>query len=83
MVVFGDLDQVVDGSVQLTAGHGGHHHGVELGCQLPHVLLVGVHQTLKDVTCREELVTYTYGNINERGSLPRVKLVKLCKYGDL
>lgn len=47
MVVFGDFDQVVHGHLQLVAGHCGNHHSVQLGCELSHVLLIGVHQTLE------------------------------------
>jgi len=57
VVVFGDLDQVLDGGLQLAAGHGRDHHGVELGRMLPHVLLVGVHQTLQHITQRERNVS--------------------------
>lgn len=47
MVVFGDFDQVVNSHLQLVASHGGNHQSVQLGCELPHVLLICVHQTLE------------------------------------
>lgn len=50
MVVFGDFQQVVYSRLQLIASHGGNHHSIQLGCKLPHVLLICVHQTLEKET---------------------------------
>lgn len=47
VIVLGDFEQIVHGRLQLVAGHGGDDHGIQLGCQLPHVLLISVHQTLE------------------------------------
>lgn len=47
MVVFGDFDQVLHCCLQLVASHGGNYYSVQLGCKLPHVLLICVHQTLQ------------------------------------
>ena len=47
MVVFGDFDQVVNSHLQLIASHSGNYQSVQLGCELPHVLLICVHQTLE------------------------------------
>lgn len=46
MVVFADFDEVSNGQLQLIASHGADYQGVQLSCQLPHVLFVCVHQTL-------------------------------------
>lgn len=46
VVVFADLDEVPNGQLLVIAGHGADHQGVQLSCQLPHVLFVCAHQTL-------------------------------------
>lgn len=46
VVVFADFDEVPNRQLQLIASHGADHQGVQLSCQLPHVLFVCVHQTL-------------------------------------
>ena len=66
MVVLSDFEQVVHGRLQLVASHGGNHHSIQLGCQLPHVLLICVHQTLEKkktsvVITAECMVTVTVG----------------------
>lgn len=48
MVVFGNFDQILHGCLQLVASHGGDHQSIQLGSEFPHVLLIGVHQTLKE-----------------------------------
>lgn len=48
MIVFGDFDQVVHSHLQLIASHGGDHQGIQLSCELPHVLFICVHQTLEN-----------------------------------
>lgn len=50
MVVFSDFDQVVHSHLQLVASHGGNHQSIQLGCELPHVLLICIHQTLEKKT---------------------------------
>lgn len=46
VVVFGDFDQIVHCYLQLIASHSGEYQCIQLGCKLPHVLLICVHQTL-------------------------------------
>lgn len=50
MGVFGNFDQVLHSCLQLIASHSGDHYSIQLGCQLPHVLLIRVHHTLKKRT---------------------------------
>lgn len=50
MVVFSDFDQVLHSCLKLVASHGGNHYCIQLGCKLPHVLLICVHQTLQKKT---------------------------------
>ena len=47
MVVIGDFDQIVHSQLQLIASHGRDHQCIQLGCKLPHVLFICVHQTLE------------------------------------
>lgn len=47
VVVFSDFDQILHCGLQFVASHGRNHHGVQLSCKFPHVLLICVHQTLE------------------------------------
>lgn len=44
--VFSDFDQVLHSDFEFVARHGGDDHRIKLSRQLPHVLLISVHQTL-------------------------------------
>lgn len=59
MCILGDLDQVLDSTFELVAGHRGDDDGVELSSQLAHVLLAAVHHAL-----------HTNGKVNSQQSRP-------------